>query len=407
MNKRDQGELRRRFKKEQCTIIRMAGCYVDAYRNKVLTFNENFLNLPEEEFYKYMDIAKKTLGGNIGNNILELEFPPEEESAGGRQQFYMGLRSSGLKNDDLLDRLYDLIIENYVHTGNFLILVFNDAYDIMSRTSDNLKLDESEEVYEYIIVSVCPVDLSKPGLGYREDEHRIGARRQDWVVGAPDTGFLFPAFNDRGADIHRIDYYIKDPKDSHPEFIEEVLGTGTRRTAKELKSAFTAIVKSAYGPDEDKAATVLTDITESINNRLEEIRADAEAGMAPSVPVVLDSRVMDEILRENNIEEDKASRIRETVADEFAEETPMLDALVDEKELKKNLEERRTRELVRENSELKKQLSVTNQGDGVIIKLPPSDEDGITSRIIDSQKYVLIPVDDDESVYINGRESRL
>lgn len=407
MNKRDQGELRRRFKKEQCTISRMAGCYVDAYRNKVLTFNENFLNLPEEEFYKYMDIAKKTLGGNIGNNILELEFPPEEESAGGRQQFYMGLRSSGLKNDDLLDRLYDLIIENYVHTGNFLILVFNDAYDIMSRTSDNLKLDESEEVYEYIIVSVCPVDLSKPGLGYREDEHRIGARRQDWVVGAPDTGFLFPAFNDRGADIHRIDYYIKDPKDSHPEFIEEVLGTGTRRTAKELKSAFTAIVKSAYGPDEDKAATVLTDITESINNRLEEIRADAEAGMAPSVPVVLDSRVMDEILRENNIEEDKASRIRETVADEFAEETPMLDALVDEKELKKNLEERRTRELVRENSELKKQLSVTNQGDGVIIKLPPSDEDGITSRIIDSQKYVLIPVDDDESVYINGRESRL
>jgi len=51
MNKRDVLELRRRFKKDNCTISRMAGCYVDGYKNKVLTFNENFLNLPEEEFY--------------------------------------------------------------------------------------------------------------------------------------------------------------------------------------------------------------------------------------------------------------------------------------------------------------------------------------------------------------------
>ncbi len=148
-------ELRRRFKKDNCTISRLAGCYVDAYKNKLLTFNENFLNLPEEEFYKYMDLAKKTLGGTIGNNLLELDFPGEEEEPGGRQQFYMGLKSSDLKNEELLERLYDLIIENYVHTGNYLILVFKDTYDIMSRTSDNMKLDESEEVYEYILVSIC------------------------------------------------------------------------------------------------------------------------------------------------------------------------------------------------------------------------------------------------------------
>jgi len=139
MNKKDVLELRRRFKKESCTITRLAGCYVDAYKNKVLSFNENFLNLPEEEFYKFMDIAKKTLGGTIGNNILELEFPNEEEEPGGKQQFFMGVRSSELKNDELLDRLYDLVIENYQHSGNFLIMVFHDSYDIMSRTSDNIK----------------------------------------------------------------------------------------------------------------------------------------------------------------------------------------------------------------------------------------------------------------------------
>ena len=61
----------------------------------------------------------------------------------------------------------------------------------MTKTSDNLKLDESEEVYEYLLVSVCPVALSKPGLGYRADENRIGARIRDWVVGQPELGFLY------------------------------------------------------------------------------------------------------------------------------------------------------------------------------------------------------------------------
>ena len=166
MNKRDLLELKKRCKKESCTISRMAGCYVDASRQKVLKLNETFLNLDEEEFYKFLDIAKKTMAGTIGNNILELDFPLDEESFGGNQQFLYGLRSSTLENEELLDRLYDLIIDNYQYIGNYLILVFHDSYDIMSRTSDKMKLDESEEVYEYLLVSICPVALSKPGLGY-------------------------------------------------------------------------------------------------------------------------------------------------------------------------------------------------------------------------------------------------
>ena len=45
MNKKDVLELKRRFKKEGCTIRRMAGCYVDANKNKVLKLNEFFQNL--------------------------------------------------------------------------------------------------------------------------------------------------------------------------------------------------------------------------------------------------------------------------------------------------------------------------------------------------------------------------
>ena len=39
-------------------------------------FRGTFLNLDEEEFFKYLEIAKKTLSGTIGNQLLELSFRP-------------------------------------------------------------------------------------------------------------------------------------------------------------------------------------------------------------------------------------------------------------------------------------------------------------------------------------------
>ena len=54
MNKKDVFELKRRLKKEECTFTRMCGCYVDANKNIILHLNETFLNLVDEEFYKYL-----------------------------------------------------------------------------------------------------------------------------------------------------------------------------------------------------------------------------------------------------------------------------------------------------------------------------------------------------------------
>lgn len=74
----------------------------------------------------------------------------------------MGLKKSALKDQGLVDTFYDMIIEKYDSLGNYLILLFHDVYDVMTKTSDNNKLDESEEVYEYIICAICPMVLSKP-----------------------------------------------------------------------------------------------------------------------------------------------------------------------------------------------------------------------------------------------------
>ena len=403
-------ELKKRFKKESCSIDRLAGCYVDANKNKAIKFNESFLNMDDEEFYKYLEIAKKTLTGTLGNNILELDFPLEEEATGGKQHFLYALRNDGLSSDDLLDRLYDLIIDSYNYVGNYLILVFHDTYDIITKTSDNMKLDESEEVYEYLLVSICPVVLSKAGLGVREDENRIGARIRDWIVGVPDLGFLFPAFDNRSADIHKVDYFIRDAKDSHSEVISDVLGCAPRMTATEQRNTFSAIVKRAFANDTENGEEALINIQESFNAR---INTGEELTESEINSIILTPETMDEILVENNIEGEKARVIKEVTLDEFMEELPPVSNLIDSKALAANEKEREKKELVKEVASLKNKVSEleeatsSSESGDVSIFVYPERADEIHTEIIDDKKYILIPVDDNSSVKVNGVDKNL
>lgn len=426
MTKKDVSELKKRFTKNDCTFTKLCGCYVNANKEIVVTFDETFLNLEDEEFYKYLEIAKKTLSGTLGNNLLELEFPTAEENAGGRQQFLMGLRSSALKNEELLNSFYQLIIDSYDYVGNFLILMFHDAYDVIIKTNDNAKLDESEEVYEYLLCSICPVSLSKPGLGYREDENRIGARIRDWVVGVPENGFLFPAFTDRSADIHSVLYYTRNAKDSHPELMESGLGCDSKKTAAEQKETFHAIVRNAVGADEEKGEDVFFEIQEGINTMIEE---QEEIHGKSAAPAVLTKEDIHELMSEIEVPEAVTAKIEQSFAENFGDMPPAAEYLLDAKALAANAEKKEKQTLVKEVAQLKQKLeeqstyaalsdadldvSRTEQaGEGedlppvktydVILRVKPQKVDQIKSQIIDGKKCLVIPMEDDEHANVNG-----
>lgn len=412
MNKKDILELKRRFKKEACTFTRLCGCYVDADRNKITTFGETFLNLEEEEFYKYLEIAKKVLSGTLGNNILNLEFPLEEEGSGGKQQFLMGLRASALKNEELMEAFFDLVIDNYSYAGNYLILVYHDAYDVMAKTSDNNKLDESEEVYEYLLCAICPVALSKPGLGYREDENRIGPRIRDWVVGVPDTGFVFPAFSDRSTDIHSCMFYTKDAKAPHNEFVESGLGCNSKFTATEQKLTFQNIVKDVIGEDDAESEALFLDIHDNLNNLI----PFSEDETAEPEPIPVTPSTISSVLSESGVPDDKAQVIEKTYENIFGEEVPIAEHLVDPKLLEVNAKRKEKLELVHQVENLKQQLEETRSvpvEDGeddvpatktydVILRVKPEKVEQIHSQIINGQKCLVIPMDENEHAAVNG-----
>lgn len=59
ITKGDVLELRRRLKKTECTFGNLCGCYVNSGKQVVVKFSEPFSELEEDEFYKYLEIAKR------------------------------------------------------------------------------------------------------------------------------------------------------------------------------------------------------------------------------------------------------------------------------------------------------------------------------------------------------------
>lgn len=404
MNKKEVAEIKRRLKKESCTIQHMCGCYVDAEKNKLVTFSQKFLNLEEDEFYKYLEIAGKALSGTLGNNLLELEFPIDEEAVGGRQQILMALRASKLEDDALLDTYYDLIIDSYDYVGNYLITLYYDVYDVPLKGTDELAMDESDEVYEYLLCCICPVALSKPGLGYLEGEHRIGARIRDWVVGPTDTAFLFPAFNGRATDIHSTLVYTKNAKEPHAEFWANGLGCGTKRTATQKRDAFENMVVQTLGPDDEETKDTVLDVQQNLNDfilvKKEKVDKDE--------PILLDGEMITEILTDAGISEPKAEKITASYESFFEDTLPDAQELLDAKAIKNNEVRVEKKQLQEKVVDLTKKLEdagvITSDGTDidVVVKVTPEKVEEIHTAFVDGKRCLVIPMKEDEEAKING-----
>ncbi|SHI97823.1 protein of unknown function [Clostridium amylolyticum] len=443
MRKKDILELKKRLKKDYCTFTKMCGCYVNGEKHIILKFRETFLNLDEDEYFKYLEIAKKVLSGTIGNNILELNFPINDDLINERQISLMQLKNSQLKDDALLDDFYDSIINSYDYTGNFLILIFHDAYDVITKTTDNAKIDESEEVYEYVLCAICPVSLSEPGLRYFEEENKIKARIRDWVVESPTNGFVFPAFIQRSSDVNSIMYYTKNAKDTHPELMENALGCYSKQTAAIQKETFQSLIKDSFSTDERKADKIFMEVQENLNTMIDEYNSTYED--TDCEPITLTNKDIQNLLIESGVPEEITTKIEKSYVESFGDDLPLAESLIDAKTLKANEQRKREEHLQKQVEILQTRLEKvkqeaavdnetqeskdvdddvileeplgsnleetqdTNSEDNkatsnydVILQVKPEKIHQIKSQIIDGQKCIIIPINENEQTTVNG-----
>lgn len=110
----------------------------------------------------------------------------------------------------------------------------SDTYDVPFRGGDGEVWSEgSDEVFRYFICGVYPVKDASMALRYFADEKEFRSTSTGHVVAAPEIGFMFPAFDDRTANIYNALYYTKDVNDIHSEFIDAVFNVEKNRCQQE------------------------------------------------------------------------------------------------------------------------------------------------------------------------------
>ena len=369
MTRKELNEIKSQYTLEDCGILRLCGCYVDGERNKITQFNENFLNLPEEEKHKYFDIFKKTLSGTPGKNLVDMKFNVDAYADEGARTFLVNLRDSGLKDDRLLDEFYDRIINNYSYVGNYLILLINQMYDIPAVTTDNIEMeDASDEVYSYILCSICHVNLSKPGLGYDEEDNNFHDKKQNHMVDVPDVGFLFPAFNKRSADEDMTLFYTKDVSEFEDGLIDCLLDCAVPLPAKQQKETFTSLVSEALGEEAD--LEVVKNIHENLEQIIEEKKQESPA------PVMLDKTEMKDLLEKSGVKEERLENFEEHFEMAAGEHG----------------------KLVASNVSSGKKFEVKTPD--VVIKINSDKTDIVSTQVIDGRQCLVIQID--ERLEVNG-----
>lgn len=368
MIKQEINEIKRLYTPSHCSITRICGCYVDGEKNKKTEFKEAFLSLPEEEIFKYFELLRKTLSGTPGKNLLNLEFPLSSEEEGGTQEFLLRLRDSKLKDDTLLEEFYDKVISSYEYVGNYLILLIHDAYDVPGKTTDGLTMDDaSDTVYEYILCCICPVNLSKPGLSYDAAANEFHNRVRDWIVEMPESGFLFPSFNDRCADIHSTLYYSKNPEEPHSEFVDFVLGAVLPLTAGSQKETFQALIEETLGDEAEYE--VVKNIHENLTEMIEEHKEIPE-------PLMLDKHQVKNLFEKSGVEEEKLQDFEKLYDAAAGENTALLVS---------NVANTRTFEV---------------KTPDVVVKVNPERADLVNTMMLEGKRCLVIELSD--HVEVNG-----
>lgn len=368
MNKKEISEIKKQFTPANCAITRICGCYVDGEKNKKTKLKEAFLSLSEEEAFKYFEIFRKTLSGTIGKNLINMEFPLEQEKEGGAQEFLLRLRESKLQDDALVDEFYDRVIDSYDYGENYYIILIHAVYDIPGKSSDGLEMfDASDEIYDHILCSICPVKLSKAGLCYNAETNHIEDRIRDWLVEMPDLGFLFPVFNDRSTDIHGILYYSKNAEQLRSTFVDQLFGCEVPLSAGGQRDTFNTLVEETLG--EDCAYDTVMNIHEKLNEWMESQKDSPD-------PAILTKPEVKRLFEECGVEEEKLEDFDARYEATAGEDASLMAA---------NITNTRRMEI---------------KTPDVVIHVDPDRAELVETRVIDGRRCLVIPMED--NVEING-----
>lgn len=372
MNQKEIAELRRRFRPDKSAISRIYGCYVNGSSKEIISDLDEPLSLmPEEESEKYLSLLKKALSGTLGRNLVDIVFSTQQVADSDEHRLLTTLRSSALKSAEARNAFYQTVIEALdMGESNYLILLACDAYDVPHKGADgDNQPDASDEVFQYILCCVCPVKGCKMELGYFPGENEFHSCAAGQVVSPPELGFLFPAFDNRTANIYNALFYSRNADQLHQEFIDAVFRTEPPMSAAEQREAFESALSGALEED------CLMDVVQSVHEQLRE-KIDQHRESRDPEPLAVTAKEVGGILRSCGIAQERLDAFQMRCDEYFGENAALNPSnLIDSKRFEVKTAE-------------------------ITITIPPECSYLVETCVIDGRKYLLIPAG--EGVEING-----
>ena len=378
MNQRDTAELKRRLNPEKRNPSVICGCYTDHIGNPISFFEMPIYMLREQENEKYMEIFRKVLSGQIGQNLSPVAFPPENDD------LLLRVRNSALKDETVLREFFDRLIagiraehpdmqsvEDAQHADNWLILVLYDDMDVRQRDpNEEVDHENSDRAFSCFLCAVCPVKQEKPVLLYVPSESLFRDRVPEWLAGAPALGFLFPLYEGGAADVNAMLFFTKEKKDAHEAFLKAAFNVEAVMPAAEQTDSFQALLAQALGTE--CSLNVVQEMHEAVSELIEEQQKDKDAE-----PLMLSKQDVARVLSDAGVSEERTEAFRQGFDATFGANAALPAVnIVAPKQFKVDLP-------------------------SVSIKVDPKQADLLETRVIDGRSYLLIPIEGD--IAVNGQ----
>lgn len=384
MNQASIAELRRRLNPDKRNPSILRGLYISAQGKVLSDFALSVARLSQDDCEKYMVLFRKVLTGTFGQNLIETDFSAEETMESESHERLMRLVSSGLTDEDSVQSFYGDILK-YVEeikdsraqsvseeqkADNYLVLMLYDSFDVKYRTTDDsLSQELSEEVFGYMLCCVCPVKQEKPSLHYDGDDDAFHVRAADWAASAPELGFLFPAYEDGGANISRLVYYTRDKAKMHDSFRSNVLHVEQRMSPAEQQETFQAVLQESLG--EDCSLETVQAMQDTLNEKIKEQKSDKSAN-----PLTLTGHEVGQVLADCGVAQPRVEAFESLYTETFGEQA----------------------QIPAVNMVSTGAMKVETPS--VSIRVAPEHANLIETRVIDGRYYILVLADGD--VEVNG-----
>jgi len=370
MIEKEVAELRRRYKADKSNITHVAGCYVNENREIISRFDQSLALLSEDEQEKMLSLLRKTLSGGMGKNLLEITFETRQVVEGEEHKLLMALRESKLRDEALLERFYQTAIAALELESSYMILLAHDAYDVPYRTKDGDRQDEAgSEVFSYVLCAVCPVKETKPALSYSAYENEFRNLTVTRTISPPETGFLFPAFDDRSTNLYNALFYTRNVKETQDAFVEALFRQSPPMPAAQQMTTFQNILGSSL--DEDCSYQVVQAVGDQLRDMITEHKLNKE-----EENLVISRGTVRQVLEDCGVEPPALQRFEEHFDESFGKGA----------------------DLPPSNLVNPRQMEIKTPD--VTIRLDPLKSNLVETRVINGGKYILIRAE--EGVEVDG-----